>query len=116
MNITFCFEGDMDPGLLVVGNRSLIATEPTHPKKAIVLLGAERDDYAGNAEGFLDSQRCEGGIEECAFRVEECVRAVEEEVVDGHGSGGFVGGWEIRMMKGHWHLSNLRYFYIRKWS
>ena len=83
----------MDTGLLVVGNWSLIATDPAHPEKAIVLLRTESDDHTGDAEGFSDSQRREGGIEECALGVEECVRAVEEEVVDGHGSEGYVSGW-----------------------
>lgn len=92
LNITLSFESDMDTSLLVVGNWSLIATDPAHPEKAIVLLRTERDDRAGDAERFLDSQRREGGIEECAFGVEECVRAVKEEVVDGHGSGGSLSG------------------------
>ena len=86
LNITISFKSDMDTSLLVVGNWSLIAIDPAHPEEAIVRT--ERDDHTGNAEGFLDSQRREGGIEECAFGVEECVRAVKEEVVNGHGSAG----------------------------
>lgn len=92
MYITFCFESDVDTRLLVVGNGILIATDPAHPEEAIVLLGTERDDRAGDAEGFSDFQRREGSIEECALGVQKGVRAVEEEVVNRHGSARFVAG------------------------
>ena len=99
LNITLSFESDMDTSLLVVGNWSLIATDPAHPEKAIVLLRTERDDHACNAEWFLDSQRRESGIEENAFGVEECVRAVEEEVINRHVAAKFVGDWGIKGTK-----------------